>query len=230
MSAGVIVAIVVLVVALAIIVVAIVLSRSSGDEGDASLNASSESAVSYTPAEPYPIETLESYSASYAYVQMDYRDFGTVVLELDPQAAPITVANFVELVDSGFYDGLTIHRISSNFVIQGGDPEGTGYGGSPNKIKGEFSANGYENPIDHVRGVISMARASNSMDSASSQFFICLNDATAKSLDGSYAAFGRVVVGMDVVDAIAAVPAVRETPTRTITMEKVTLLQAAEAE
>ena len=135
-------------------------------------------------------------------IQMTVKDFGTIDLELYPDTAPITVANFVKLANEGFYDGLTFHRIVQDFMIQGGDPEGNGTGGSDETIKGEFSENGIENDISHVRGVISMARSS-AYDSASSQFFIVTEDSTF--LDGQYAAFGKVTDGMDVVDAIAAV-------------------------
>ena len=127
----------------------------------------------------------------------------TIDLELDESAAPITVANFLKLVNEKFYDGLTFHRILPGFMIQGGCPEGTGMGGPGWEIKGEFAANGWNNPIKHVRGVISMARAQNP-DSAGSQFFIMHADASY--LDGQYAAFGRVVNGMDTVDEIAATP------------------------
>ncbi|MCF2557501.1 MAG: peptidylprolyl isomerase [Bacteroidales bacterium] len=127
----------------------------------------------------------------------------TIDLELDESAAPITVANFLKLVNEKFYDGLTFHRIIPGFMIQGGCPEGTGMGGPGWEIKGEFAANGWNNPIKHVRGVISMARAQNP-DSAGSQFFIMHADASY--LDGQYAAFGRVVNGMDTVDEIAATP------------------------
>lgn len=133
-------------------------------------------------------------------VVIDVKDYGTITVELDPESAPITVENFKKLVSEGFYDGLTFHRIISGFMIQGGDPLGTGMGGSDETIKGEFSANGVENNISHVRGVISMAR-SQDFDSASSQFFIVHQDSTF--LDGQYAAFGYVTEGMDVVDAIA---------------------------
>ena len=135
------------------------------------------------------------------YVDMEIADYGTVTLQLDQSAAPITAANFVALAESGFYDGLTFHRIISGFMVQGGDPKGNGTGGSDMKIKGEFAANGWDNPIKHERGVISMAR-SKAYDSASSQFFIMHAD--APHLDGGYAAFGRVTEGMDVVDAICA--------------------------
>lgn len=135
------------------------------------------------------------------HVAITVRDYGTITVELDADAAPITVQNFLDLVGSGFYDGLTFHRIMEGFMIQGGDPEGTGMGGSDKTIKGEFSANGVENPLSHTRGAISMARSS-AMDSASSQFFIVQKDSTF--LDGQYACFGYVTNGMDVVDAIAA--------------------------
>ena len=135
------------------------------------------------------------------HVAITVRDYGTITVELDADAAPITVQNFLDLAGSGFYDGLTFHRIIEGFMIQGGDPEGTGMGGSDKTIKGEFSANGVENPLSHTRGAISMARSS-AMDSASSQFFIVQKDSTFP--DKQYACFGYVTDGMDVVDAIAA--------------------------
>ena len=138
------------------------------------------------------------------HVTIDVQDYGTISLELDADTAPISVTNFINLANEGFYDGLTFHRIISGFMIQGGDPNGSGTGGSDKTIKGEFSANGVENDISHVRGTISMARANNP-DSGSSQFFIVHEDSTF--LDGQYAAFGHVTDGMDVVDAICeAVP------------------------
>ena len=125
-------------------------------------------------------------------------------IELYPEFAPKTVANFVSLVESGFYNGLTFHRIIPGFMCQGGDPEGTGMGGSKDKIYGEFAANGWTaNSLTHDRGVISMAR-SQDMNSASSQFFICFDDCSF--LDGSYAAFGKVIEGMENVDALCDVP------------------------
>lgn len=138
-------------------------------------------------------------SAATDYVRIDVEGYGTITAELYGNAAPITVANFLKLADEGFYDGLTFHRIISGFMIQGGDPLGNGTGGSDETIKGEFSANGVKNDIAHTRGVLSMAR-SNAYDSASSQFFIMHADAS--HLDGAYAAFGRVLSGMEVVDAI----------------------------
>ena len=127
------------------------------------------------------------------------KGYGTIEVELDGDTAPITVANFIKLVNEKFYDGLTFHRIMSGFMIQGGDPLGNGTGGSDETIKGEFSSNGVENNISHKRGVISMARSSDP-DSASSQFFIMHQDSTY--LDGEYAAFGKVTKGMKVVDKI----------------------------
>ena len=132
---------------------------------------------------------------------IDIADYGAITLELDGDSAPITVANFVKLAKDGFYNGLTFHRIMDGFMMQGGDPKGNGTGGSEETIPGEFSANGYDNPISHARGTISMARASDP-NSASSQFFICQADSTF--LDGNYAAFGHVTEGMDVVDSICA--------------------------
>jgi len=125
-----------------------------------------------------------------------------MTLEIYPDVAPITAANFISLVERNFYDGLIFHRVISGFMIQGGDPEGTGMGGSDQNILGEFAANGFNNTLSHTRGVISMARAHNP-NSASSQFFIMHADGTF--LDGNYAAFGRVIEGIETVDAIAAV-------------------------
>lgn len=133
------------------------------------------------------------------HAEITVKDYGTIKVELDADTAPITVTNFVDLAKDGFYDGLTFHRIISGFMIQGGDPQGNGTGGSDEKIKGEFSANGVENDISHERGVISMARAQD-YDSASSQFFIMHQD--TESLDGDYAAFGHVTEGMEIVDQI----------------------------
>ena len=132
--------------------------------------------------------------------EITVKDYGTIKLELDEGTAPITVANFIKLANDGFYNGLTFHRIMDGFMIQGGDPDGNGTGGAKDKIKGEFAKNGVNNPISHVKGVISMAR-SNDPDSASSQFFITVADSTF--LDGSYAAFGRVTEGMEIAEQIA---------------------------
>ena len=136
-------------------------------------------------------------------VIIEMENGGVIKIELDPLAAPKTVANFEKLVKEGFYDGLTFHRVINGFMIQGGDPLGNGMGGSRENIVGEFASNGHPNPIGHRRGVISMARSS-MPNSASSQFFIMHGD--APYLDGSYAAFGHVTEGMNVVDEIADVP------------------------
>lgn len=140
------------------------------------------------------------------FAVMEFEGFGRVLIEFYPEEAPITVANFKKLVSSGFYDGIIIHRVVPGFVIQGGDPTGTGYYGSDEKIKGEFAANGVENHVSHLRGVLSMARAGKDMNSASSQFFIVLGDNSTYALDGQYAGFGKVISGMKAVDLIAAVP------------------------
>lgn len=153
--------------------------------------------------------TVSETATNYVKLNVSYTDDngkkhnGDIIVKLDPESAPITVANFQKLVGEGFYDGLTFHRVIENFMIQGGDPKGDGTGGSDEQIKGEFSENGFDNPILHERGVISMARGSYSMDSASSQFFIVHK--TYPSLDGKYAAFGHVVFGMESVDGIATI-------------------------
>lgn len=134
-------------------------------------------------------------------IEIEIEEYGTIALTLDADIAPVTVTNFIDLVQDGFYDGLTFHRIIDGFMIQGGDPEGTGYGGAPRKIQGEFAQNGIENNLKHTRGVISMAR-SGDPNSASSQFFIMHED--APHLNGAYAAFGQVTSGIEVVDAICA--------------------------
>ncbi len=133
------------------------------------------------------------------HVNIYIKDMGTISLELDADSAPVTVTNFVNLAESGFYDNLTFHRIIKGFMMQGGDPLGNGTGGSEHTIVGEFSNNGIDNPLSHTRGAVSMAR-SQIMDSASSQFFIVHEDSTF--LDGDYAAFGYVTEGMDIVDTI----------------------------
>ena len=143
-----------------------------------------------------PVETFQTVR----HAEITVRDYGTIKLELDEGTAPLTVANFVKLAESGFYDGLTFHRIMDGFMIQGGDPLGNGRGGSGENVKGEFRDNGVNNPISHEKGVISMARAQD-YDSASSQFFITVADATF--LDGAYAAFGRVTEGMEIAEQIA---------------------------
>ncbi|MCQ2528466.1 MAG: peptidylprolyl isomerase [Saccharofermentans sp.] len=142
----------------------------------------------------------ETKGANIHHVEIEVEGYGVIALTLDGDTAPITVQNFIDLAESGFYDGLTFHRIIDGFMIQGGDPEGTGFGGSDKNIVGEYAANGYENNISHVRGVISMARNGYDYNSASSQFFIVQTD--SQFLDGQYAAFGYVTSGIEIVDQI----------------------------
>lgn len=190
-----IVSIVACVLAIALMIVLIAKPWDNGGkvttDGDSSVYSSSSASENWV----FKHDTSVKH-----HVEISVKDYGTIKLELDPTYAPISVDNFLTLAESGFYDGLTFHRIIDGFMIQGGDPKGDGTGGSETKIKGEFSANGVENPLSHKRGVISMAR-SNAYDSASSQFFIMHKD--TPSLDGQYAAFGVVTEGMEVVDAIA---------------------------
>ena len=155
-------------------------------------------------------------------VQIEMENGGIIKVELDKEAAPVTAQNFENLVKKGFYDGLIFHRVIKGFMIQGGDPTGTGCGGSGENIVGEFAMNGHQNPISHVRGVISMARSQNP-NSASSQFFIMHADALY--LDGQYAAFGKVVEGMEVVDEIADVATdYSDRPRIDMVMKKVTIV------
>ena len=157
-------------------------------------------AVQATTATAAPA-TADETTGNVVKAVIDVKDYGEIKLDLYPDIAPKTVANFKKLAESGFYDGLTFHRIMDGFMIQGGDPKGNGTGGSDEEIFGEFTANGFQNNLSHTRGVISMARNSVSMDSASSQFFIVHKDSTF--LDGQYASFGKVTEGMEVVDQIA---------------------------
>lgn len=156
--------------------------------------------IKYQSPEDFQPSLPEGTLTGLHHAEIEIQDYGTISLELDADQAPRTVTNFIDLAQSGFYNGLTFHRIINGFMMQGGDPEGTGMGGSDTEIIGEFSANGYTNDISHVRGVISMARNGQSYNSASSQFFIVHQDATY--LDGQYAAFGHVTDGMDIVDQI----------------------------
>ena len=144
-------------------------------------------------------------------VTMEIKDYGTIKMELYPDYAPNTVANFVSLINEGFYDYNTFHRLMPNFVLQGGDPTGTGTGGPNYKIAGEFKLNGYNNNnLSHEEGIVSMAR-SKSYDSAGSQFFIVLNDSAKYSLDNSYAAFGKVIEGMDIIKKIEKEEVIEDT-------------------
>ena len=181
-----------------LLVCTLVLCGCSASENTQTMNETSTLVLDAIRTEQEKAEIIEDLGNT-VYVQIDVKDYGVITAELYTDKAPITVTNFVKLVNEGFYDGLTFHRIISGFMIQGGDPLGNGYGGSSETIKGEFIANGVANPITHDRGVLSMAR-SNPYDSASSQFFIMHE--TSPHLDGQYAAFGKVLTGMDVVDAI----------------------------
>ena len=171
----------------------------SGASGAASTSASSASAVPSSSASSCMTSASGEYASGTHHATIEVEGYGAIKLELDADVAPVTVANFAKLAGEGFYDGLTFHRIIEGFMVQGGDPNGNGTGGSDEKIVGEFSDNGHPNSISHVRGTISMAR-SQAYNSASSQFFIMQAD--TPSLDGQYAAFGHVTEGMDVVDAM----------------------------
>lgn len=175
----------------AVIVVFVITSNKSNGSAGATNDSASASNVSATIG--------ESQAKGTHHAEINIKDYGVIKVELNGDVAPITVANFINLANSHFYDGLTFHRIIDGFMMQGGDPLGNGTGGSENTIKGEFSQNGVENNLSHTRGAISMARSSD-MDSASSQFFIVQSDSTY--LDGQYACFGYVTDGMDIVDEI----------------------------
>lgn len=175
----------------AVIVVFVITSNKSNGSAGATNDSASASNVSATIG--------ESQAKGTHHAEIDIKDYGVIKVELNGDVAPITVANFINLANSHFYDGLTFHRIIDGFMMQGGDPLGNGTGGFENTIKGEFSQNGVENNLSHTRGAISMARSSD-MDSASSQFFIVQSDSTY--LDGQYACFGYVTDGMDIVDEI----------------------------
>ena len=181
--------------------------------------------------EPVPqnsnIKTYEVIPEGHPIVTVEMENGKRFKLELYPEYAPQTVANFVALANEGFYNGIGFHRVVEGFMAQGGDPEGTGMGGAKHNIAGEFSANGFtQNTLPHTRGVISMAR-SNAPDSASSQFFICYDDASF--LDGNYAAFGKVIEGMEVVDSFLEIERTMgsdgavSSPTKPIIMKKVTV-------
>ena len=157
--------------------------------------AETKAVMSVADMTPFEIKDDVTY-----YADIVIEDYGTITVQLDQKSAPITVANFATLATNGFYDGLTFHRIDEGFMMQGGDPKADGTGGSDRPIKGEFMYNGVDNMIPHLRGTISMARRSDSYNSATSQFFIMHKNNT--SLDGQYAAFGKVTEGMEIVDAI----------------------------
>lgn len=189
---------------ISIILMAALLSLCLTGCGDTRENADKSTAKTTKKesfAEKKDADTSNSqYLTGKHHAEIVIAEYGKLELELDADVAPITVTNFVNLVKKGFYNGLTFHRIMSGFMIQGGDPNGDGTGGSEETIKGEFKSNGVENTMSHKRGVISMARTQNDPDSASSQFFIVQAD--SDFLDGDYAAFGKVTSGMDIVDKI----------------------------
>lgn len=170
-----------------------------GQDGEEDSREGKDSSAAESTPESSDGDSREDAVPDRHHVEITIKDYGTISVELYREVAPITVDNFLKLAGDGFYDGLTFHRIIKDFMMQGGDPEGTGYGGSGETIKGEFSANGVENDLPHTRGAISMAR-SRDLDSASSQFFIVHKD--SPHLDGEYACFGYVTDGIDVVDAV----------------------------
>lgn len=187
-------------VAVCLVVVALVIGFGSGGLTFTS-GKNNGSSAGNKPGDTLNTPDLLDKSLTY-YADIDIQNFGTITVKLDQSAAPITCANFVKLAQSGFYDGLTFHRIMEGYMMQGGDPQGNGFGGSDETIVGEFTANGYDNPLSHTRGAISMARA-NDYNSASSQFFIMQEDVSAM-WDGKYAVFGYVMEGIEVVDAVCA--------------------------
>lgn len=165
--------------------------------------------------------SMNQYNTENPVVALYIKNYGSVVIELYPDVAPNTVNNFISLVKSGFYDNNTFHRLMTRFVLQGGDPTGTGSGGPGYSIRGEFSSNGFTNNLKHEKGVVSMARADDP-DSAGSQFFIMLE--SADYLDGYYAAFGKVIDGMELVDRIASTERVKDSESgqlqRNLVLEK----------
>ncbi len=189
----------------------------------------SEGKVESSPSAASESSPENKSNVKHPKVQIEMEDGGKMVLELYPEYAPETVANFVQLTENGFYDGLTFHRIVKGFMIQGGDPDGDGVGGSDKAIKGEFSSNGFsQNTLKHTKGVISMART-NDPNSATSQFFIVHGDAS--SLDGEYAAFGKLIEGEATLDKIADTPVglnsrgEMSAPQKKVKMKKVTVLE-----
>lgn len=194
-----------IIIASVLVLISVIIFAATGGtkltttSSDASGNAANGGADGNSKKEVNTEELSIDMSLTY-YADIEIENYGTITVKLDPNSAPITVDNFVTLAESGFYDGLTFHRIIENFMMQGGDPNGNGTGGSDKTIEGEFTANGYSNTLSHTRGAISMARSSK-YDSASSQFFIVHQDCP-DSLDGLYAVFGYVTEGMDIVDAV----------------------------
>jgi len=223
-------------IVLAVVLIALFVIGATGgfkftDNGDSTLTNSTQTTANDKKEENTMAENTkeENVMTENTKVLVEMENGGEFVIELYPEFAPQTVQNFIDLVSDGFYDGVGFHRIVEGFMAQGGDPEGTGMGGSGVQIPGEFASNGFEaNTLSHTRGVISMARSQNP-DSASSQFFICYDDASF--LDGNYAAFGKVVEGMEVVDAFLDVERTYNmsgelaSPVEPVTMKSVTIIE-----
>ena len=223
-------------IVLAVVLIALFVIGATGgfkftDNGDSTLTNSTQTTANDKKEENTVTENTkeENVMTENTKVLVEMENGGEFVIELYPEYAPQTVQNFIDLVSDGFYDGVGFHRIVEGFMAQGGDPEGTGMGGSGVQIPGEFASNGFEaNTLSHTRGVISMARSQNP-DSASSQFFICYDDASF--LDGNYAAFGKVVEGMEVVDAFLDVERTYNmsgelaSPVEPVTMKSVTIIE-----
>lgn len=200
----------ILVVVLAMVMGALVLTACSGDDENTDTNTTAADEVQTTQADvPAVTDPNAEHTKVKFEIEIAGKDAGSFTMELYPEYAPITVANFISLVEDEFYNGLIFHRIAEGgygpFVAQGGDPKGNGTGGST-PIKGEFIANGVNNTLSHTRGVVSMARRGDSYDSGSCQFFICYNGNYTSALDGQYAAFGKVIEGMEVVDSFLDIP------------------------
>ncbi|MCR8659976.1 peptidylprolyl isomerase [Paenibacillus endoradicis] len=206
-----------------LLVMLLVLSACGEQTTNNSNNQGSTGSNTATPTPTPKLELLDS--SQHPEVTIEMSNGGIIKLELYPEIAPNTVNNFVSLVQQGFYDGLIFHRVIPGFMIQGGDPLGTGMGNPGYSIKGEFTKNGFENNLKHTRGVISMARGGHSMDSAGSQFFIVHADnANVTSLDGLYATFGMVTEGLDVVDEIVSQKRDKsDLPLEPLVMTKVTV-------
>ncbi len=199
-----------LAVVLAMVMGALVLTACSGDDENTDTNTTAADEVQTTQADvPAVTDPNAEHTKVKFEIEIAGKDAGSFTMELYPEYAPVTVANFISLVEDEFYNGLIFHRIAEGgygpFVAQGGDPKGNGTGGST-PIKGEFIANGVNNTLSHTRGVVSMARRGDSYDSGSCQFFICYNGNYTSALDGQYAAFGKVIEGMEVVDSFLDIP------------------------
>ena len=200
----------ILAVVLAMVMGALVLTACSGDDENTDANTTAADEAQTTQADvPAVTDPNAEHTKVKFEIEIAGKDAGSFTMELYPEYAPITVANFISLVENEFYNGLIFHRIAEGgygpFVAQGGDPKGNGTGGST-PIKGEFIANGVNNTLSHTRGVVSMARRGDSYDSGSCQFFICYNGNYTSALDGQYAAFGKVIEGMEVVDSFLDIP------------------------